>query len=228
MIVAVSSVLNEVDIIATTIAHLRDQGIDNILISDGGSTDGTWDLVADLADGYLTQDGPFDQGAEITRLAHIARENGAEWVLPFDADEFWIDPTGGTVSQVLCQLPANISQVYAATYGHLDWDRRLPQKPLSKVCFRPSPDMTVSWGNHHIYGVPGEELHGVLEVRELQYRDFGHFLAKVQKARDLFATWDVPIEHGYHMRVLTQMTDTQLAAEWAAYQAQPSTYFPFT
>lgn len=226
MIVAVSSVLNEVAVIAQTIAHLKAQGIDEVLISDGGSTDGTEALLIECADGYLEQQGPFDQGKEITRLATIAMEQGADWVIPFDADEFWIDPLGTSVAEVLHALPDTTSHVFAATYGHLDWSRRLPQKPLSKVCFRPHPGMVVAWGNHHVFNIPGEAEHGVLEIREIQYRDWDHFLAKVQKARDLFASWDVPPEHGHHMRVLAGMTDSQLADEWRNYQSQPSIHAP--
>ena len=228
MIVAVSSVLNEADIIAKTIVHLKAQGVDEVLISDGGSTDGTRDLLVKHADGYVLQDGPFDQGKEITHLAHLAREQGADWVIPFDADEFWIDPLGTTVAEVLYALPDTTSHVFAATYGHLDWTRRLPQKPLSKVCFRPQPGMVVAWGNHHVNGITGDAIHGVLEIRELQYRDWDHFLAKVEKARALFASWAVPLEHGHHMRRLTEMTDQQLADEWANYQSQPSTHAPIT
>ena len=71
-----------------------------------------------------------------------------------------------------------------------------------------------TWGNHHVSGIPGEELHGVLEVRELQYRSYEHFLVKIEKARTLFASWDVPREHGSHMRALTEMNEAQLATEW--------------
>lgn len=214
MIVAVSSVLNEADIIGDVIRHLYAQGVDEILVSDGGSTDGTVEIVQALTDAWFDQVGPFHQADEITRLAHLAMDQGATWILPFDADEFWIDPLGTTVKQVLESQPPNISTIYAGVFKHRDWDHKFTeQNPLSKVCFRPHPDMSVAWGNHHVYGVPGEEIHGLLEVRELQYRSIEHLRAKVEKARQLFDSWAVPLEFGHHMRQLVDSTD--LEAEYA-------------
>lgn len=226
MIVAVSSVLNEADIIRRVIDHLVGQGVDQFVISDGGSNDPTRERMEHPLVGRLNQDGPFDQGAEITRLAHIAADLGATWIIPFDADEFWCDPLGGTVAEVLNSQSSGIGKVFAATYGYRDWNHRFPQKPLSKIAFRPTSDMKVHWGNHNMSGGTGEAVHGVLEVRELQYRDWDHFLAKIEKARQLFASWDVPREHGHHMRRLVDMNEAQLRDEWANYQSQPATYAP--
>lgn len=226
MIVAVSSVKDEADIIHDTLNHLFDQNVDHIVISDGGSEDGTPFLIELTNTTVLDQTGPFDQGAEITRLSLLALEAGATWVIPFDADEFWIGTDGRTVKAVLDSVPDSVGKVYAATYAHTDWDYRQAQKPLSKVCFRPTPDLRVHWGNHGVDGVPGEDLHGILEVRELQYRSWEHFQSKVEKARALFASWDVPYEHGSHMRRLTELTPDQLLEEWNQWKAQPTTFSP--
>ncbi len=207
-IVAVSSVKDETDILPKTVSHLLGEGIDRCIISNGGGTPGVYKMRGVIG---CPQEGPFDQGAEITRLSYLAVEAGADWIIPFDADEFWIDPLGGTIRSVLEALPGSILKVHCAVFKHLDWDTKLvTQNPLGKVAFRPSPEMKVAWGNHDVWlSQGGDEEHGLLEIRELQYRDYDHFLQKVKKARDLFASWEVPQEHGHHMRLLTEATDLQ-------------------
>ena len=218
MIVAVSSILDEAGIIGETVGYLLDQGVDKLLISDGGSTDGTQEILAKFPEvELLDQTGPFDQGAEITRLSRMAYEQGAEWVVPFDADEFW----WGVGS--LRDLPTTTTRVYATMWQHVDRDyRHLTPKPLPKVAFRPNATCVVEWGNHNVRGVPGNAMVGLV-VKELQYRDFEHFCQKIEKARRLHASWDIPEQYGSHMRVLF---DADLEATWNAMQAVPTTYDP--
>lgn len=225
MIIAVSSILHEADIIGQTITHLFKEGIDEVVISVGEEDEETFQEALDSGAAVTWQTGPFDQGAEITKLARAWSED-ATWILPFDADEYWIGSDGRSIEAILLDQPSNIGKVYAATYPHIDIDHKGPQKPLSKVCFRPHPDMVVHWGNHLVSNVPGDEIHGILEVRELQYRSWEHFLAKVEKARALFASWDIPEEHGSHMRALTTLTTEQLQAEYQRLRNIPTTVDP--
>lgn len=217
MIIAVSSVLDEAGIIAETVNYLVAQGVERLIISDGGSTDGTPDILTGLDRvQFEWQDGPFDQGAEITRLTRMAFAQGAEWVIPFDADEFWCGIEG------LRDLPTNITQVYAPMYQHVDREyRHLYHKPLPKVAFRPTADCTVAWGNHTV-DVPGQAIMG-LSVREWQYRDFAHFVDKIDKARKLHASWAIPEQYGSHMRALFNV---DLEATWRAMQQVPTVHDP--
>lgn len=224
-VVAVSSVLNEADIIQQTVTHFLSQGVDSCIISNGGGTGIIHQLPKVTA---VPQIGSFNQGAEITRLSYMAADKGADWIIPFDADEYWIDPLGTTVREVLEGLPPDVLKVHCAVFKHATWDQKyVTQNPMGKTCFRPSPEMTVWWGNHDVtLSTAGEEEHGLLEIRELQYRDYPHFLAKIQKARDLFASWAVPEEHGHHMRQLVEMTPEQLVAEWAKIQSGQTVHDP--
>ncbi len=95
MIVGVSLVRNEADILELTIRHHMREGVDLLLIADNGSDDGTRDVLRTCAarDPRVrwTQDGTsvFEQADVVTGLAREAYSLGARWVLPFDADEFW-------------------------------------------------------------------------------------------------------------------------------------------
>lgn len=228
-IIGVSSVKNEADIIFETITHLQNEGVDKLIISSPPGGDRTWNrLVRTKGVWGRLQDGLFDQGAEITRLAYLAAGQGADWIIPFDADEFWIDPLGGSIRSVLETLPPDCLKVHCAVFKHADWDTRFTaQNPVGKVAFRPTPEMTVAWGNHDVQlSTAGNEEHGLLEIRELQYRDWDHFLAKVEKARQLFASWDVPVDYGHHMRCLVSMGPDELAAEWASLRSGETVHDP--
>lgn len=95
----ISVVRNEADIIGVTVAHHLSQGLDEAIVLDNGSTDGTDGVLESLAErdprvSWRRNDSPFDQSALVTGLAREAHRRGADWVLPFDADEFWVAEGG--------------------------------------------------------------------------------------------------------------------------------------
>ncbi len=216
MIVAVSSIRNEEAIIAKTITHLLAVGADHLIVSDGYSTDSTFDILQSLDNvTALRQDGPFVQPDEILRLSGLANEMGADWIVPFDADEFWCD-----LSPL---LEADAVKVFATVYGHQSWELRHEQaRRLPKCCYRETT--MCHWGNHDA-ATTGEVLHG-LEIRELQYQSFEHFLAKIEKSRELFAASDFHPGYGSHMRALVAMSDEERAAEWDRLCAIPTVVDP--
>jgi hypothetical protein len=46
---AISMARNEIDVLALVLDHLEAQGVDHVLVSDNGSTDGTLELLQDRA-----------------------------------------------------------------------------------------------------------------------------------------------------------------------------------
>lgn len=228
MIAAICSA-HEEPWLAETIQHHYAQGCDIVIVSTP-HLDDTMLTAVDNDAYWYQQYGPFRQDDEMTRLANIAMSKGATWVVPFDADEYWIDPTREqTVAQVLAAQPPHITRIYAAMFTMLDYDRKVPdQKPFGKVAFRPHPAMRLSWGQHDIYLPDGEAAHGLLEVREIQYRDREHWDAKIDKARRLFATGAVPTQYGGHMRMLCDATPEELDTLWRIYQDIPTITDPIT
>src|SRR5512143_161327 len=91
-------VRNEVDILRINVLHHFSLGVDRFLIVDNGSTDGTDGVLRELsANGRLEwrrDGGPYRQSEITTELAQEAFRQGADWVIPVDADEFWYAPFG--------------------------------------------------------------------------------------------------------------------------------------
>lgn len=213
-VAAVATVKNEADIVGATLAHLYSQGVARIYIADA-STDGTRDVLAEHPVRVFndTED-CHRQPWWIARLAGIAFEDGADWVIPFDADEFWC-PTSRDVHlyDVFANVDDTVGKLYARMFHHYSWDEKETKpKPFPKVAFRAFPDVKVSNGNHEA-DVPGAAAHGLLEVRELQYRSEDHF---VRKVRERNATLDpsLPEGEGGHHNRFAGLTDTELRQWW--------------
>jgi hypothetical protein len=103
MIVMTLIVRDEADIVGENIAHHLALGVDRIIVTDNGSTDGTKDILSDLARGGAVavahEDGPFRQVEAAHAMVEEARDRyRAAWVSAFDADEFVVPPDGETLA----------------------------------------------------------------------------------------------------------------------------------
>lgn len=214
MISAVCTTFNEADIIGLTLTHLYNEGVANVYIADA-STDATREVLSKFpCRVYDDHESCHRQPYWIGRLAQLAYDDGATWVIPFDADEFWIAP-GSTLAEALAAVPENVTKLYAQMFHHYTWDlKEAKPKPFPKVAFRARDGVVVRNGNHEA-DVPGDTLRGVLEVRELQYRSEDHFLRKV---RERCATLDpsLPSGEGEHQTRFAAMTDEQVREWWRA------------
>jgi glycosyltransferase involved in cell wall biosynthesis len=89
---------NEADIIRTNVLYHLSLGLDRLLVVDNGSSDGTDRVLRELGKDprvrWTRDEGLFYHGQIATELAREAYREGADWVVPIDADEFWCAPGG--------------------------------------------------------------------------------------------------------------------------------------
>lgn len=201
---------NEDRYIGDVLDHLWTQGVDRIVVEDGTSTDLTVDVCREHGVDVVPEpDRVYDQPARMCRLTDEWCSPG-DWVIPFDADEFWYAHEG-TLRHALTETTA--TKAWARMFEHADWRHRRPEpKPLPKVAWK-HPG-TPAFGNHAVTR-RGDDA-WILDIREWQYRSWEHFLEKVEKQRELLVhTPGLEGQYGTHKNRLVHMTADELAAEWA-------------
>ena len=211
----VAMVRDELDVIGATLDHLLRQGTDRILVVDNGSIDGTRELLHQRAredERILVGNDPvvpYYQSEKMTWLAHRAWRAGADWVIPFDADEWWFAGSG-TLADHLRQRPEHV------LHAHLHHMVPLQPNPLDlvgaefvldttpgavgKVAFRSHPLARVERGNHAVsrVGPVGSSLH----IAHAIYRGPQQVMRKVRQ--------------GTQAAVLTGDDVTELTPHWAS------------
>ncbi len=103
---------DEADVLESMIRFHLDQGVDWIIATDNGSVDGSLKILQRYERGsrlqlLLEPEHTHDQAVWVTRMARMAAEQGADWVINSDADEFWW-PCNGTLKTTLAALPDNV------------------------------------------------------------------------------------------------------------------------
>jgi glycosyltransferase involved in cell wall biosynthesis len=196
MVFGIVLVRDERDVIRLSIAHHLALGLDAVLVTDNGSTDGTAELLDRLSREdpriqWQSVEGPFNQVEYRTELAREAVRQGADWILPFDADEFWW-VRGGDLRAMLAgsaagALRANAidfiqhrGQLESTEAGLLRMTRRVARQipnarraiELGEVAYveqrhsprwllRPTAEIEIGMGRHTFSGVAGPPEGGV-------------------------------------------------------------------
>jgi hypothetical protein len=217
-------VKDEADIVASTVGHMRTQ-VDHVVVSDNGSTDNTREILHDLGVEVLDDPDPgYYQSRKMTDLAGYAGRLGADWIVPFDADEWWYSPHG-RIGDVLAHLKARTTIAVAELYDHvatgidpriddpvkrIGW-RRPYLLPLVKVAFRYRHGVIVDQGNHNAT-YPDPDDHRVvlnrLMIRHFPYRSVEHFIRKVRNGAAAYrATEGLAADAGAHWRQWGHLLD---------------------
>jgi Glycosyl transferase family 2 len=205
-------VRDEEDIVADNLDFHLAQGVDEVIVTDHGSVDGTLEILRSYeARGVVriivepTDD--YSQGRWVTRMARLAAtEHDADWVINNDADEFWW-PRTGSLRSVFEPLGADVGAVVGHRTnfvprpedGRPYWERMTLRereslnpvgKPLPpKLAHRAHPEIVVVQGNHRIKGPDiGSELDdGSIEILHFPMRSYAQFENKIVKGGRAYA-----------------------------------------
>lgn len=221
---------DEEDIAYEVVEHLVGEGVDGVLVYDNMSTDNTKQRLFDAqrdfgstCDVIIRDDNEvgYYQSRKMTAIAkEAAQEHGADWIIPFDADEIWY--AGDRMADVLRDQPRDVCVLPATLYNHfrcsLDLDaqnpflsmvwRHVDVGVLPKVAFRYQGGCTVEQGNHGVCGIEGEVSHGLLALRHFPYRSWEHFHKKVINGAAAYNASDLPADQGAHWRGYHQILVT--------------------
>jgi glycosyltransferase involved in cell wall biosynthesis len=229
--IAVTMVRDEADVIAATVSHMLAE-VDAVIVADNLSHDETRPILDELerehgdrlriVDDY---DPAYRQSEKMTALALRARlELGAEWIVPFDADEWWYSPFG-RIADVLADVAPQWLITPAPLYDHVataeDPDevdpvrrlgfRRRAANPLPKVACRWRDDLRICQGNHDAeYRGRGTRFDELLVVRHFPYRSVAQLVQKVRNGAAAYtaAGESVPPTFGAHWRQWGALLET--------------------
>lgn len=239
-------VRDELDVVAAMIEHHLAAGVDFIVATDNGSTDGTAELLTAYQDAGVLDlihepEQNYDQSRWVTRMARrAAAAHGADWVINADADEFWWPRDGDSLRVALGMLPTPYGFVHAARENLVadpsatgSWHERLVLRDLlslherggrigNKVSHRGHPEVSITQGNHGVQGDaswqiwPGSPI-TILHVPDRSYRQFAH---KTEiGGSSLAANSELKSGFGWHWRADYQrLLDGTLHDAWSARQ----------
>jgi hypothetical protein len=222
---AVAMVRNEADIIADVVEHLFRQGVDRALVMDNMSTDETRSLLSALAGDYPLYVGDdmekaYFQPQKMTYLARRAAAAGADWIVPFDADEFWFAP-GGPLAHALrrARSPIAVASVHNAfpnSDPRVPGTWRVDSQParLQKVAFRWHPLAQLHHGNHAVTR-PGQPVHE-LRIMHYPWRSREQFIAKLTGGSAALDATGRPRDTGGgdHWRDVGRLPADELVDRW--------------
>lgn len=223
-------VRNEERRIAGSIRRLLDDGIDHVIVADNLSTDGTPDVLRELArDHPITvvsdDESAFYQGPKVSLLARAAARCGAAWIVPFDADELWF-ATEGSIAETLHELEGDVAVTAMFDFlprvdqervadPFVEFTRRTVTPVTRKIAFRAHLMASVASGSHWA-SQPGRQVEGKLFIRHYPFLDFEHFVRKARGGTEAIEATDLSAEIANHWRRWARMHDVALDEEWRA------------
>lgn len=140
------------DLIRANVRHHLGLGLERLLVLDNGSGDGTQDRLRRLARtlpiDVEIDDGPFEHGAFVNRLADRARAGGADWLLPIDADEFFVpaEPLPG----LLGRSDAGALRIEVVNFVQRHGRRTPSERTLLTMDHRPAHTIPQPEARYHV------------------------------------------------------------------------------
>lgn len=218
----IAMVKDEADVIEGVLRHMADE-VDALIVANNGSTDGTRDILDRLA-GELPltvlddPDPAYHQSAKMSALAARAADAGADWIVPFDADEIWFaleDRISVVLAGLDCQVAvAELTNHFCTSvdvddadpFRSMVWRQAEPAR-LPKVAFRYQPRTVIHQGNHGVTLPYGGVWRTVLQVRHFPYRSAAQMVRKARNGAAAYRATDLPADQGAHWRQYGEIID---------------------
>ena len=205
-------VRDERDIVRENLDFHLAQGVDRVIVTDNGSVDGTAEILREYEEQGAARvihepSDDYSQGRWVTRMARLAAsEEGADWVINNDADEFWW-PREGTLRSTFEALGPEVGVLVARRVNFVPrpederrfWERMTLReresfndfgRPLPpKVAHRAHPQIVVRQGNHKVEEVDlGRSIDdGRIEILHFPMRAYAQFENKIAKGGAAYA-----------------------------------------
>lgn len=230
----ISMMRDEHDVAGATVRHMLDQGLAGVIVADNLSSDGTADAIRDVCAGppvYVVNDREpaYFQAEKMSYLAHLAWRAGADWIVPFDADEHWYAPEASisaylnaTSADVVRTLMHDVLPASANTDGIKFGDDEVvavrslyiiePTMEMMKVAFRAHSGTHVLTGNHEI-ARPGLRQDG-LHLLHYQWRGAAQYLRKIRQGAQAVRLAELVEGMAWHWRALDELDDATLLHSW--------------
>ena len=216
--------------IGYAVDHLLDQGVSRIIAVDHLSSDATPRLLAERGERVTVvpyRHPAYAQSSIMTALARHAAAHGAEWVIPFDADEIWWARDDARLAEYLRGRIDDVVEAEIVSFVPTakDSDDENPIRRLTyrfeqpdgypKVAFRADPGITVGMGNHAVE--PQGATGGGLVIAHYPYRNREQFIRKFKYGRAGLISARLPVARGDHWRGLGALSEEELSLQWDDY-----------
>lgn len=227
---AVTMVKDEMDTIEHTLRHLASEGVHAIIVADNNSSDGTWAHINSLDIGCILHcqqdfEVAYYQSRKMTALARQAFAQGADWVIPFDADEIWYSTTGTLHDALMAAQQLHYAQAAWAklfNYHPTSKDDETETNPFLRITNRNPADSTmrkiavrrgsvqIAQGNHDATGTPPFiRATTTMEVAHFPWRGWRQFQRKVENGYAAYQATDLRDDIGAHWRQYGQVLQDQ-------------------
>lgn len=168
-LVGITCARNEKDILKASILWHLEQGVDLVLVRIDGATDGTYESIKELSSNNpkvilldFTSQELFVQGKILTEMLEIAKkEYQADYVIAFDADEFWSTNNNQSLKQFLSSNPTAIFMAKPFNIGP-DLKEEVfiepPYTRLTKLCYPSDIISVIEIGSHSVINKDGTAI----------------------------------------------------------------------